>query len=101
MIKAENLKVDYQKILIKIIKKHVPTARIYLYGSRARGDHSMGSDIDVALDARHKIERLLVLHIKDDIEESTIPLFVDVIDLHNISETFKNEITPELQLLSD
>jgi predicted nucleotidyltransferase len=93
------LKKEYKKKLIEIIKKHLPKCKIYLYGSRSRGDHSMGSDIDLALDTGDKIDTLIIAKIKDDIENSTIPLFTDIIDLNNISQEFKAQITPELLLL--
>ncbi len=45
----------YKKIIVPIILKHVPQAKIILYGSRARMDESDGSDIDIALDMGRKI----------------------------------------------
>lgn len=95
------LKSEFKENLIKIIKNRLPNCRIYLYGSRARGDHSMGSDVDLALDAGQKIEPLTMIFIKEDIENSTIPYFVDVVDVHTISADFKQEITKEFVLLSE
>lgn len=82
----------YKKKLIEIIKKYLPDCKIYLYGSRARGDFSQGSDIDLCIDAGKKIDFRILGDMKEEIEESTIPLFVDVVDYHEISEEFKNNI---------
>jgi len=46
----------YKKQLIEIINKHLPQAKIYLYGSRARKDHAEGSDIDLAIEINKAID---------------------------------------------
>ncbi|HBR70304.1 TPA: nucleotidyltransferase domain-containing protein [Candidatus Dependentiae bacterium] len=86
---------EYKKKLIEIINKYLPKAKIYLYGSRARGDHSEGSDIDLAIDTGKPVNFSIIGNIKEAIEESTIPLFVDVIDIQNASSNFINEIKKE------
>ncbi|MFA6990715.1 MAG: nucleotidyltransferase domain-containing protein [Candidatus Babeliales bacterium] len=82
---------DKQK-LIKIITKYLPKAQIYLFGSRARKDNSPRSDIDIAIDNKNKIDNLTLSNIREEIEESTIPFTVDIIDLNNISEDLKKQI---------
>lgn len=78
--------------LIRIITTYLPEAKIYLFGSRARKDYSSTSDIDIAIDIKKKIDSVVLSAIKENIEESSIPFTVDVIDLNNVSEDFKNEI---------
>lgn len=89
---------DDQQVLIRIIKKHLPMVKIYLFGSRARGDNSPSSDIDIALDVGRKIDLYELSLIKEEIEESTIPFTVDFIDLYNISEDFKKNILKDGKL---
>lgn len=36
-----------------------------------------------------------MLRIHGDIEDTTIPLFVDLVDLHTASDAFKNEVKEE------
>lgn len=86
---------DYKDILINIIKKHLPHSKIYLFGSRARSTHSPGSDIDIAIDAGIPIERAILGALKEEIVESNIPLFVDIIDLNDISEDIRQQIKKE------
>ena len=81
-----------QTTIINIVSKHLPKAKIYLFGSRARKDHSSESDIDIALDSNKKIESYTLSLIKEEIEESTIPYTVDVVDVHSISEDLKKQI---------
>ncbi len=81
-----------KKIIIDIIKKELPRARIFLYGSRARRDNRPESDVDIALDDNQKIENFTLSAIREAIEESTVPFMVDIIDLNAVSGDFKKEI---------
>ncbi len=50
------------------------------------------SDVDLAVDVRYKLEWGVIFRIKDDIEESTISFFVDVIYARNTtSHIYKDE----------
>lgn len=35
--------------IVQWAERHVEIAKVYLYGSRARGDHHAGSDVDLAI----------------------------------------------------
>lgn len=83
---------EYKSILLPIISKHVPGSKVYLFGSRARGEHREGADMDVAIDAGSHIDLKIILRIKRDIEESRIPIFVDVVDVHSVSNRMRKEI---------
>ncbi len=81
--------------LVAIISSYLPNARIILFGSRARGDTVSGSDIDIALDNKTRIDVHTIYAIKEAFEETRIPFTVDVIDLHAVSEMFKQQIFTE------
>ena len=85
----------YKKILSKIIEDIIPNAKIYLFGSRARLSHQEGSDIDLAIDSGNKIDIKTILKLHTKIEETSIPLSVDLIDFNNIKPELKNEIIKE------
>ncbi len=82
----------YKKELLSIILKHLPLCAVYLFGSRARKTHQEGADIDLALDAGKKIDLNTILDMKAEVEETTIPLFVDIVDMRAISDDLKEEI---------
>lgn len=85
----------YKNTLIEIIHKRLPNCKIYLFGSRARGSNKTGADIDLALDSKSAIDLNIFYKIQDDIEETTIPLTIDLVDLYSASETLKNEVKKE------
>ena len=78
--------------LIEIVFKYLPKARIFLYGSRARNDHTPESDIDIAIDNKSKIDKIMLSTIKEDVDESTIPFFVDIVDFAEVSDDLRNQI---------
>jgi uncharacterized protein len=86
------VKREYREQIIEIIKKHLPEAKIYLFGSRSRGTNHPGSDIDIAVDTSHKIDRSIIHKIKDELEDTTIPFFVDVIDWYSAEDTLKSQV---------
>jgi len=83
----------YKKELISIISTLLPSCRIYLYGSRARGTQLPGADIDLALDNHGKpIESRLLLDIHSAIDDSQVGVPVDVVDISTVSKDFLSEI---------
>lgn len=87
--------IDIKTELINIIHKHLPGCKIMLFGSRARKTNRDGADYDIALDMGKKIPFTIMLHIENDIEESNIPVFVDVVDIHAVAKQFLFHITKD------
>ncbi|MBM3894758.1 nucleotidyltransferase domain-containing protein [Candidatus Dependentiae bacterium] len=77
-----------QQTIISIVHKHLPRCRIFLFGSRARGNHSQGADYDIALNNIEKISDTALVAIRGDINESNIYVFVDVVDINSVSDDF-------------
>ena len=61
---------------------------VYLFGSRAAGTAQPASDFDVAVLANEDISRELSAA-RDLLEESNIPLKVDVVDLRHAAPAFQ------------
>lgn len=95
------MKEMYKKKLTSIFKKHLPQAKIYLFGSQLTGDLQQDSDIDLALDCGQVIEESVMRAIKNDIYESTIPCGVDVIDVWNVDADFLKNIKSRWKELKD
>ncbi len=89
------IKLQYKNELISIIHKHLPKAAIYLFGSRARGDYTSTSDIDLAVDAGEPINYSLLLKILMEIDETAIPMKIDLVDFCSASNILKENIIKE------
>lgn len=85
----------YKKNLLDIINKKVPNCKVYLFGSRARTDYQSGSDIDLAIESDRDLSLSDILDIKILIDQTEIPVFVDVVDLRTASDKLKEEIKKE------
>lgn len=70
-------------------------AKIYLFGSWARGEERHGSDIDLAVAYEGKSNRLKVGELAEMLEESTVPYNVDVVDLAYADEAIRRAVERE------
>ena|SRR5580704_15630024 len=81
--------------IVALITALAPNAKIYLFGSRARGTNSEWSDIDLALDAGKELPSRIPGELKDIIQASDIPYKVDIVDLYRVSDDMKKAILKE------
>ncbi len=82
-----------KKIVLRRLRGH--PARVYLFGSRARGDARHWSDIDVAVLARKPLPGGLLSEIREELEESSVPYTVDVVDLAEAGAQFRSGVERE------
>lgn len=85
----------YKQAIITIISRYLPTCTIYLYGSRARNTQQQGSDVDIALDNGSPIAWTIIAKIRADFEETTVPLTIDLVDVHATDAAFLAVITKD------
>lgn len=81
--------------IIRIITALIPQAKIYLFGSRARGSASKWSDIDIALDAGKTIPLTAIDEIISIFQATNIPYKIEVVDLQQVNEDMKKAIEKE------
>lgn len=79
-----------RRILTDFFKKY--DVAIYLVGSRAKGEYRRHSDIDIAIEPRQELPEGLIANLREQIEESTIPYKVDIINLRTTSDEFRKQI---------
>lgn len=86
-----------QQIVAKL--KAVPeVARIYLFGSRAHGDHGRRADLDIAISCPAASARQW-LRIWDLVEQTETLLSIDVVRLEEASESLRDRILAEGRIL--
>jgi hypothetical protein len=63
--------------LHEVFARHPMVEKAILYGSRAKGTHNLGSDIDLTLQGQGLDTRELMM-IEDEIEELLLPYTIDL-----------------------
>ena len=77
-------------IAISIIKKELDPQRIILFGSRAEGRYTPGSDFDLAVDAPKPGNK--AYHIQEIINDSVGLYSVDIVYLPSVDPDFRKLI---------
>lgn len=77
---------ELKKILIDFFKDK--GVKIYLFGSRARGDNSIFSDVDIGIISDNDISKDIV-YLRELLEESSIPYKIDIVDLSKNDRLYK------------
>jgi len=74
-----------------ILQKHIPGSgyQFKVFGSRATGTAKKYSDVDVAVIGGAPLDLGIIARINEDLEESSIPVNVDVVDFSRVSDAFK------------
>ena len=90
---------DQLAIVRRLLAAHVPECEARAFGSRVTGNAKPYSDMDIVLlgPARLPIGRLAAL--REAFAESELPIRVDVIDWHAISENFRKIIAAKFEIL--
>ena len=92
------LKPKHLKMLQEIFKKYCPDAKIWAYGSRIKGEAHDASDLDLVVrDFNDKTKNIYKL--KELINDSDIPIIVDILDFYNIPESFQKEIEKDYVII--
>ncbi|NMG29844.1 nucleotidyltransferase family protein [Aromatoleum evansii] len=80
-----------------IIRSLLPAdqARLWLFGSRARGDARRWSDIDIAVEPLTELPAGTLAELRELLAESSILLDVDLIDLSQAGKTLRDAIKTE------
>lgn len=87
--------VPEQDTIIKLLTVLFPESKIYLFGSRARGDYTDRSDIDIAIDLGRKMSIDEIARARNVIEALNIPQKTDIADLHRVEDRMKKVILQE------
>ncbi len=81
----------------RVIRGHLAgkNVRVWLFGSRARGDARTWSDIDVAIQAATVLRVGVLSALREALEESSCLLNVDVVDWNDADTALREAIVRE------
>jgi len=68
---------------------------IMLFGSRARGDFDIRSDIDIGILPGKNYDSKKLIFLREKIENMNIPYKVDIVDISKVSEIFRKKALKE------
>lgn len=95
-----NLKNKYveltREIVLSFIDKEDVT--LFLFGSRVGNSFRHSSDIDVGFISNKKIEQKLFSKIREALEESIIPYYIDLVDFETVDKAFKKIALREIEI---
>ena len=90
---------QHREIVTQILQQFVPGVPVWVFGSRITGKAKPYSDLDLVIVAEQKIPQACYYQIQDAFEESALPYRVDVLDWHRISESFRQVIRSNYEVL--
>jgi uncharacterized protein len=73
---------DLKSLIIEFFKEE--NVIVILFGSRARGDYSRVSDIDIGILPQNRLDRKKLVLLKEKIDNLNFPYTVDVVDLSKV-----------------
>ena len=83
----------------RILAEHVPTCEVRAFGSRVTWTAKDYSDLDLAVVGVAALDRGTLEWMREAFEESDLPIQVDVLDWHGISQSFQEVIGGDYAVL--
>jgi predicted nucleotidyltransferase len=99
VIAREDVLQRTKTLVLRALADHPVT--VYLIGSFARDDARPSSDIDIAVDPRSALPPGTIARLREELEESTIPQSVEVVDLRDTDPEFRERVRREGVVWSD
>lgn len=83
----------------RILHRHVPDCEVRAFGSRVRGRASKYSDLDLAIVAARPVADAKFAELKNAFAESDLPIRIDVLDWHALSDRFRKAINSDYEVM--
>jgi predicted nucleotidyltransferase len=92
---------EHWKIIEKLVLNpfRVHQATVWIFGSRARGDYREFSDLDVLYEASSSLPPGFISRMTENLEESRLPIKVDLVNKSDVAESYKTNIGKDMVLI--
>ena len=84
-----------------ILAEHVPGCEVRAFGSRTTWTAKDYSDLDLAVVCEKQLDWRVLGRLKEAFEESDLPMRVDALDWHAISESFREVIERDYVVIQE
>ena len=101
MIGSVDLSPAHCAIVQRILKEHVQECEVRAFGSRVAWTAKDFSDLDLAVVDEGPLPWQVLSRLKEAFEESPLPMRIDVLDWHAISESFRKVIERDYVVVQD
>ena len=88
-------------IVCDLLRRHVPSRRVVVFGSCATGRAKPFSDLDLAILGDAAVPSRILAALADDFDESSVPFKVDIVDWATTTRSFKDIIERDAIPLQD
>jgi len=83
----------------RILSEQVPDCEVRVFGSRIEGKAGKFSDLDLVLICEEKLDWRRIELLKDAFASSNLPMTIDVLDWHTLSDEFKAIIETKYEIM--
>ena len=98
--RAIDLPAEHRAQALDIIRRRLPEARVWVYGSRVKGRARRYSDLDLMLDDHGRpISASVMGNLDEDFDESDLPIIVELHDLAQTDAGFLARVRKDFLLL--
>jgi len=100
MSPAIAISAEQGRLLLRLLRQHLPGVTVWAYGSRVKGTARPNSDLDLVAFTTPDQHRL-VPDLKDALDESNLPFIVDLHLWDDLPESFHQRIRENYAVLQD
>ena len=95
-----DIRPDHLEMVQDILRERLPAGfKVWVFGSRATWTTKDSSDLDLAVEGDAKLDYKAMVGLEVAFEESDLPYTVDVVDLNDVSSSFKQIMEGQRVLL--
>jgi type I restriction enzyme S subunit len=97
-----DLPADHRRLVLNVIRANLPqSTKAWVFGSRATGRARRYSDLDLALDAGRRLTLDEIARLTEAFSDSDLPYRVDLVDLHDIDDRWRQIVVAERVALTE
>ena len=89
---------DFKEVLI-ILRSHLKNCDVFAFGSRGHGRCRKFSDLDICIKGSGEIQTDVLNELQEAFSLSSLPVSVDIVDYHAVSDSFKAVLDHEEKIL--
>ena len=91
-----DLGIDQLRMVRDVLGSHLPTGRVFAFGSRVRGTAKRFSDLDLVVRADRPLDLDHLGTLRAAFSECDLPIKVDIVDWEGLGDSFRHLIEKDM-----